>query len=163
MNELKSIAGQNFVDVVLAASGAINNLFEVAITNEVSIDILPDPGTVFYYDDPMLQIGNPITKVLPFTAARQKVVGIASQNLQDLTIQTKGSIELLFDFAIENNESITNGVLVGRNYFVPGVEGEVEIVNYFKAREIKIATGNNNVTDVCIYAECGYVEKGYWE
>lgn len=64
---------------------------------------------------------------------------IAHQNLLDIAVQELGSIEAVFELAINNGKSITSYLNAGEVLQLPEVVDE-DIANYFQSRERKIAT-----------------------
>ncbi|MFK7033200.1 hypothetical protein [Flavobacterium oreochromis] len=63
-----------------------------------------------------------------------------NQSLFDFTIQSKGTIEALFETAILNNVSITGDLLTGANLLVSNGIIDKQIVNYFLNKKIVPAT-----------------------
>ena len=67
---------------------------------------------------------------------------IKHQSLFDIAIQTYGTIEGIFSLCLENDIAITDELEPGRVLNVPKFDGaNNEIVEYYKARNIKPATG----------------------
>lgn len=63
-----------------------------------------------------------------------------NQSLFDVTIQSKGTIEALFETAILNNVSITGDLLIGTDLLVSNGIIDKQIVNYFLNKKIVPAT-----------------------
>ncbi|OWP76526.1 hypothetical protein [Flavobacterium oreochromis] len=63
-----------------------------------------------------------------------------NQSLFDFTIQSKGTIEALFETAILNNVSITEDLLTGSDLLVSNGIIDKQIVNYFLNKKIVPAT-----------------------
>lgn len=90
-----------------------------------------------------------------------EVIAMVNQNLQDLSIETTGTLESIFELALLNGLKITEKPVAGKRYNAEFAEKENDIVNYYIAKGIKPATGLS-ATSGCYYAECEYVEKEYW-
>lgn len=61
------------------------------------------------------------------------------QCLVDIAIQETGSMESVFDIAVENNIDPTSDLVAGQSLKIPFV-AKPQIVNYFKDREIKVVS-----------------------
>lgn len=62
------------------------------------------------------------------------------QCLVDIAIQETGSMETVFDIAVENNIDPTSDLVPGQRLKIPFVAKKPQIVNYFKDREIKVVS-----------------------
>ena len=62
-----------------------------------------------------------------------------NQSTLDLSIQTAGSIEAVFDLAITNNISITDQIVPGQEITVPQVVDK-NIYEYYRIHELTPAT-----------------------
>jgi len=140
---MRVIASQNrsFIDTQIKGVNTLITLFESALQSGVSITDIPTPGTkVFLVDIPTKEKYNlPLPMlVLP---KQKKVRALHQQNYQDLSLQTLGGMEHLFELAILNGVSITGTPVIGNDYKIPESDTS-ELVEYFDAKGIKIATGN---------------------
>ncbi len=71
-----------------------------------------------------------------------------NQSLLDFAIQNTGDIESLFDFASENNLSITDSLSPGEKLIVPdNTKKDVDILNYYTDKEILPATAIKYIQD----------------
>lgn len=152
---------ETFVDAVVKTAGTIAVLFDSALLNEISIDASPVPGTIVEINEnnELLQEELSIPNVKAITT--KQVTLFENQNLIDLTIQSKGTIESLFDFGLENETSIDTSPVPGTKFMVPASGGNDEIVNYYKERGLKPATGK--LKKERTYFIPGYIAEGYFE
>ena len=87
----------------------------------------------------------------------KEIISHNQQNLLDLTAQTLGSVEHLYDFCMENGVSPTKETISGKKFTIPEGEFETEIVNYLNSKGISIATGT---TQKLTLFEPGLFEPG---
>lgn len=68
------------------------------------------------------------------------VTVIHNQNLLDITIQELGSIEALFELAMDNDIAITEDLKAGDQITVLQAPVDLDIVTYYKKNNLKPAT-----------------------
>src|SRR5690606_32648794 len=95
---------QDLLTALALSAGSIDTLFETALINGLSADEQPASGLRIEVIPPLKSNG--VQKELPKLKPIQKVVVIENQNMQDLTIQTAGSLEHIFEMALLNGISI---------------------------------------------------------
>lgn len=92
-----------------------------------------------------------------------RVTLLKGQCIQDLTMQTTGSLELLFDFAIFNEISITETPVIGIDYKeIPAIDNEFVVLQY-KQKGILPATDIERSILSQQFFEPGFVEPGFVE
>lgn len=70
-----------------------------------------------------------------------QVTVLHNQSLLDVCLQHTGSIEGVFELAMNNNLSITDDIQVGKILNLPeGITTDKDILNYYKAKNIQPAT-----------------------
>ncbi len=70
-----------------------------------------------------------------------QIIVLHSQSLLDLCLQHTGSLEGLFELALENHISITDELSVGQTLEVPdGIATDREILSYYTACGLQPAT-----------------------
>lgn len=74
-----------------------------------------------------------------------KITIIDKQNLLDIALQTSGTIESVFEIALQNQVSITDEVTPGVGLIIPdGLLQNKDVLNYYIQQTILPATGSNN-------------------
>lgn len=138
---MKVVATNNrsFVNIAVTAAGGIESLFESALLSGVSVHEVPEPGTEL--DIVLLPKSYSLKKELPVLMPVQKLICLDYQCVQDLTIQTAGSLEHIFEMALLNEISITEATLPGQKYKAEFEAPEKDIVNYYAIKNIRPATG----------------------
>ncbi|MBK5213356.1 MAG: hypothetical protein JJE55_06825 [Flavobacteriaceae bacterium] len=153
-------SNQDFITALALATGSIETLFASALLNGIGITEYLDPQSTFEAVAPASKL-NVRETALPQLKPTPKTVAIENQNLQDLTIQTSGSLEHIFEMAMLNGISITETPTPGQKY--RSVENDInsDIVNYYVAKSIKPATGLQILPQQLF--ETGLFEYGLFE
>ncbi len=74
-----------------------------------------------------------------------KITIIDKQNLLDIALQASGTIESVFEIALQNQVSITDEVAPGVGLMIPdGLIQNKDVLNYYIQQTILPATGSNN-------------------
>jgi len=68
------------------------------------------------------------------------------QSLLDLAIQTAGSVEAAYDFAVANGLSVTDDLIVGKEHKATGVINK-SVLNYYTQKNIKPATAITGIDE----------------
>ena len=165
MKKIFAIQGRNFLETIAIAfpyADAVESVFDSALANGGCISDIPIPGKEYLLVEPDKKTiaSRP---VLPFFAPKRKVVKNDRQNLQDLSIQTTGTFENIFELALLNGVPVTDEAVPGTAYSIYGENIDNEVLGFFASRSIRQETGliiDENAD--CIYAVCSYVIKGYW-
>ena len=139
-------------------TNTMETLFDSALVNGKSISDVPTPGQEYYLVEPDKKNRTASRPVLPVFVPVQKVVKNDRQNLPDLSIQTTGSFENLFEFALLNGVQITDEGVPGQVYDIPGENIDKEILRFFSARKIRPETSPARLT-----GENGLFENGLFE
>lgn len=165
MEKIFAIPGQNLMELILAKfpfTNSMETLFDSALTNGCSISDIPEPGQEFILLEPDKKARTTSRSAMMFLTPIFKVVKNDRQNLQDLSIQTTGTFENLFELALLNGVSVTENGDPGKKYVVYKQNVNEENLRYFSSRKIRPETGTSITITDCYYAVCDYVEKEYW-
>lgn len=152
-------ANQDYITALALATGSIDTLFESALPNAIGVTEFIAPGTKLEIVLPNLKL-NALPKPLPVMLPVRRIAVIENQNIQDLTIQTAGSFEHLFEFALLNQLSVSELIYPGQEFKNAGVR-DAEIVAYYASKGVKPATDINREIDPH-YAVFEYVVENYW-
>lgn len=89
---------------------------------------------------------------------------LKNQNLQDITLQTKGNFEQLFEISLANGFSITDLPAPGTRLLIPKEGDNLDILGYYKIKKAIPATANPNA-DIYIQQlfENGLFQPGLFE
>lgn len=73
-----------------------------------------------------------------------KITIIDKQNLLDIALQASGTIESVFEIALQNNISITDEISPGTTLHIPdNLVKNKDVLNYYTQQSILPATGSN--------------------
>lgn len=149
--------GQSLADIT--ANFDLENIFEMALLNDLRIDSKPVPGTKLKVVETPVEVKKQTP--LPILRPVKKLIAVDKQNIQDLTIQTAGSLENIFEMAMLNGISVTETPTPGEKY--KAVENNInsDIVNYYVAKKIIPATGLKWIPQQLF--ENGLFENGLFE
>ncbi len=131
---------QSFIDAQIKGVNTLVTLFESALESGLSITDIPIAGTEILLVDIDAKEKYNLPLPLLVIPRQKKVSALHHQNFQDLTIQTTGGLEFLFELAILNGVSITGAPCLGNKYQVPESNTN-ELVDYLESKGIKMATG----------------------
>lgn len=158
-NTVMAQYGQSLPDLTVLETGSFENIFECALLNGLSIDEIPTPGAflkvVSKPRERVPQNPMPVFKIAPTLVAGHL------QNIQDLTIQTAGSLENIFEMAMLNGISVTETPTPGEKYKAVETNINSDIVNYYVAKKIIPATGLKWIPQQLF--ENGLFENGLFE
>lgn len=80
---------------------------------------------------------------------------LESQSLFDISVQTGGSVESVFDSAIKNDISITDALVPGQDLIDPE-PSNAQVKEYYKIKGLTPATGDIEVLDGISYMIVNY-------
>lgn len=166
MKKVFNSPGQSFIDAVISNALSMEAVITSAIASGQSLDAVPEPGTELLIEVPTLPLQKPLTPQLPVFVPKMKIVQEDNQNIPDLVLEAKGSIEALFAFCLENGIGISEPTQTGRVYIVPEGEFDTGVVNLFKNKKTRVATGANTILvpiPESILFEFGLFEPGIFE
>jgi hypothetical protein len=146
---------QSLIDIAIQQTGSALAVFDYSVLNEVSItDVLIAGNHIkevpqkeyesFNFEDIIKKYINPRSL---------EINVIQSQSLLDIAIQTDGCVLAVFDYAIANGISITDGLDPGRKLKMP-ISDEFrynDLANYFKSTNRMIATYQQEPTNILEY------------
>lgn len=150
---------QTLPDIVVQNTNSLEYLFEMAMLNGLSINSQPISGTQLKQLNKRQESKEP--QPLAKFKSQPKIVAMDRQSLQDLTLQTTGSLEHIFELALLNGVSVTATPEPGDEYNTGVAESATEIVRYYQVRGIKPATGIA-ITPQQLF-EDGLFERGLFE
>lgn len=150
---ITTIAGQTLLDVAIKNSGSAFALFDYAVENGLSLNEELVPG----------QKLNEISKTEfepdlfdlifeDYKETKNQVIVSAGQNLLDVAIHQTGSVFSFFEMALKNGVSLNDELVPGQKIEVfQTVYSNVDFVNFFKSKGLRIATGYPNLKDLHLY------------
>lgn len=129
------------MDELLSAGGVMSQLFETAIASQQSVDALPVPGTSLQVSE-VIEI-NELTQLtaLPVFDKKNELRQEEGQNIIDITLQTTGGLEALFDLCMTNGISPTEPTVIGAKIIIPQTNVAPNILEYYTKKGITVATG----------------------
>lgn len=146
---------QSLIDIAIQQTGSALAVFDYSVLNEVSItDVLIAGNHIkevpkkeyesFNFEDIIKSYINPRSA---------EINVIQSQSLLDVAIQTDGCVLAVFDYAIANGISITDGLEPGQKLKMP-ISDEFrynDLANYFRSNNRLIATNQKETTNILVY------------
>lgn len=177
------IEGQSTFDLAIQATGSIEGLMPLLKTNGISLTATPEPGALLnrtgvlnnlvkeFFENAVPGSAAPqeleyipgdssqLVVYTPFENPAAEVTAIEGQSTFDLAVQASGSITGLIELLVKNGIQMTAPTEVGLVLKKPALQN-ASVEAFYKGRGHKPATA---FKPGCIYAECGYLEFGYWE
>lgn len=87
-------------------------------------------------------------------AARTTIID--RQNLFDIALQETGSIDTVFAIAVANGINITDEIPPGTELVIPEVEGNADVYRYYRANNLRPASGSIQATEIEILEGIDY-------
>lgn len=89
---------------------------------------------------------------------------LKNQNIIDITLQTKGDFQQLFEVALANGISINEATNAGTRLIIPQSEENVDILRFYKVKKTIPATAHS-AADAYIQKlfENGFFQPGLFE
>lgn len=163
---MKTLNGQSLIDIAIQTSGSVEAAFDIAIAKGLSVTDNVDAGIeidsvnvidktiVDYFTMKNLKPATDLTQsaliiagaVDTFVSTPKNyksvsvVKALANQTILDIAIQECGDVIAGFDFATQNGLSITDDLILGKDYKKTDILN-TKIVDYYAKRNLHPATG----------------------
>ena len=161
---MSSLSAYNsFIDVCVTQALTLETLFESALASGVSVTNTQMAGSAINIIKPNSSFLVPEISI--YKKEDKNITIQSNQTFLDIALQTCGNLESLFDIALENNQSVSDALLVGQKITYKKGVADLEITQYLKSKKIAFATGKNMLltTPQQILFEQGLFENGLFE
>ncbi len=188
INKVEIKSYQSLPDIQIQEYGNMLHLFELAEVNNKSITSNLIPGNFLllspsedadvdvqnYFKNKNISVASltdfainlvqfPTYQSTSTTIINDYVTSIKGQSVLDLALQETGQLDSLFDILTENDTNITLNILVGTKFYFKTPAIDVEILSFYKRKNVKPATLYPLEAMTQTLFEAGLFETGLFE
>jgi hypothetical protein len=188
INKVQIKSYQSLPDIQIQEYGNMLHLFDLAVDNDISItsDLTPgnqlllspaedvDLEVLNYFNKNSISVSSfadfdittvqlPTFESVSATIVKDYVASIKGQSVLDLALQETGQIDSLFEILTENNISVSSTISPGSIFYFKTPAEDIEILSFYKKRNIKPATVYPIESLLQTLFEAGLFETGLFE